>query len=54
MTLELNPAVVRLVWDHMMCFSSLSTRSCQHPLKCEFYCHQIGLERVKNSIQYEN
>lgn len=20
MTLELNPAVVRLVWDHMMCF----------------------------------
>lgn len=26
-TLELNPAVARLAWSHMMCKSSLSTRS---------------------------
>lgn len=25
-----------------------------NPLKCEFYCHQIGLKRVKNSVRYKN
>lgn len=37
MTLELNPAVVRLVWDHMMCF---------------FQVFPLGLANARSNVNF--